>query len=212
MKMRQIRGYMRLFIRMRVRWHIQLHFQLHFRRQIVLCCLLILNAGCERHSEDELAVGDSIPGFQLTGFEGDQLDFRERAIGERANGEPANKVVLINLWATWCRPCRNEMPGLNTLAEKLDPERFRVIGISIDEDQNLAKEFLRDLRISFRNYHDPEQLVVRDKLNNQGLPETLIVSTGGILKLRLLGERDWLDPAAMELLGKVADNQSIAHE
>ena len=186
---------------------VRMHIQLHFQRQIVLCSLLLLNVGCERHNEDELAVGHSVPGFQLTGFEGDRLDFYERA-----NGEPANKVVLINLWATWCRPCRDEMPGLNTLAEKLDSERFRVIGISIDEDQNLAKEFLRDLRISFRNYHDPEQLVVRDKLNNQGLPETLIVSSDGILKLRLLGERDWLDPAAMELLGKIADEQVYAHE
>ena len=205
--MQQIHGYMRSFLRMRIRRHIPLHFQPHFQRQIVLCCLLFLNAGCERYSEGELAVGDSVPRFQLTGFEGDRLDFRERVIGE-----PANKVVLINLWATWCRPCRNEMPGLNALAEKLDPERFQVIGISIDEDQNLAKEFLRDLRISFQNYHDPEQLVVRDKLNNQGLPETLVVSTGGILLLRLLGERDWLDPAAMELLGKIADEQVYAHE
>ena len=166
-----------------------------------VCGVVLLGTGCSQSMEGPLRVGDPLPEFQLTDFEGNKLEFRELA----------NKVILINIWATWCRPCRDEMPSLSALADQLDPNRFLVIGISIDEDYYLADEFLRELHIGFSNYHDPKQLVVRAKLNNQGLPETLIVSANGILVRRLLGERDWLDSAAMELLGQVSDNPDIAN-
>lgn len=169
---------------------------------LLLWGLILFCAGCQQHTESTLAVGDSFPEIQLTDFEGNRLDF----------GELGSRVIVINIWATWCRPCRDEMPGLSELASRLDPERFLVIGISIDEDRYLAVEFLRGLHIGFQNYHDPEQQVVRDQLNNQALPETLIVSAEGILKLRLLGERDWLDPAAMEMLGNLAADRDPVYE
>jgi len=102
-----------------------------------------------------------------------------------------NKTLLINFWATWCAPCRKEMPDLQKLSIALDQSQFAVIGISVDDDTNLVKEFLLRHKIRFTNFQDEKQKIASQLLNIQAFPETFIVSPTGTIIKRVTGERIW---------------------
>jgi thiol-disulfide isomerase/thioredoxin len=101
------------------------------------------------------------------------------------------KVVLINIWATWCGPCRREMAGLQKLADRLDPNRFAVIGLSIDKNPALVREYLRSKNLTFARHIDPAQAVVWDRLGIDAVPTTLVLGRGGELRSVEVGEREW---------------------
>ena len=105
--------------------------------------------------------------------------------------ELTGKTLLVNFWATWCRPCREEMPDLERLSNNLDAERFAVIGVSVDEDRNLIKEFLREYRISFPNYQDDRQILVSSLLNIKAFPVTFLVSPEGVILKTIVGKQLW---------------------
>ena len=96
-----------------------------------------------------------------------------------------NKILLINFWATWCAPCREEMPYLQRLSEELDPDRFAVIGVSVDDDANLVREFLLQYRIRFPNYLDADKNLASDQLGLGSYPQTFIVSPDGTITRRI---------------------------
>ena len=96
-----------------------------------------------------------------------------------------DKTLLINFWATWCAPCREEMPSLQRLSERLDPDRFAVIGVSVDEDANLVREFLLQYQIEFPNYLDADKKLASDRLGLLSYPQTFIVSPDGVITQRI---------------------------
>ena len=102
-----------------------------------------------------------------------------------------NKTLLINFWATWCTPCRKEMPDLQKLSDALDQSQFAVIGISVDDDINLIKEFLLRHEIRFINFQDEKLKIASQLLNIQVFPETFIVSPTGTIIKRVTGEQIW---------------------
>ncbi|WP_207063259.1 TlpA disulfide reductase family protein [Motiliproteus sp. SC1-56] len=108
------------------------------------------------------------------------------------------RVLIINLWATWCAPCREEMPALQALSEQLDPERYKVAGISVDRDLNLVKEFLLKYGIDFAEFRDPNMKMAKARLGVEVLPETLIIDSDGRLHRRVTGIRDWSDADFLE--------------
>ena len=121
------------------------------------------------------------------------------ALGER-RAEFGDRTLLINFWATWCTPCRDEMPDLQALSDSLDRDRFAVIGVSIDDDRNLVQEFLLDYGISFANYHDRDQSLASERLGILVLPVTYIVAPDGRILARISGARRWDRDSLMELL------------
>ncbi len=110
------------------------------------------------------------------------------------------KVLVINFWATWCEPCRKEMPSLERLHRQTDPAKLAVLGISVDSDRNLAREFLLQHRLTFTNYSDGEQKLARGALNIQAFPVTFIVAPDGTLKARITGVRDWASADTLHML------------
>jgi thiol-disulfide isomerase/thioredoxin len=95
------------------------------------------------------------------------------------------KTLLINFWATWCAPCRKEMPALQKLSDSLDPERFAVIGISVDEDLNLIREFALQYEIRFPIFQDEKLQLASELLRINTFPETFIVSPRGVISRRI---------------------------
>jgi len=148
-------------------------------------------SGCSDRNQVYPGVGDAFPLLALGEIE--PLDGRHAELGD--------KTLLINFWATWCSPCRKEMPDLQQLSETLDPERFAVIGISVDEDSNLVREFLLEYQIRFTNYQDRDQVLASRLLGIQAFPETYIVAPGGLILNRVSGERVWNDKTFEALLG-----------
>lgn len=112
--------------------------------------------------------------------------------------EPAlrGKFLILNVWATWCPPCRREMPGLERLSKTLDPSRFAVIGLSTDQDERLATEFLMQNGITFRNYFD-ENARLSKEWNLKVYPETFLIAPDGTLVRRIPGLREWDSPEMM---------------
>jgi peroxiredoxin len=102
------------------------------------------------------------------------------------------KVVFLNIWATWCAPCRQEMPEIQSLYRKMDPEKFAVVTVSVDRGGR------EDVANFFRN-HQIEVPVLLDQENKvvalygvTGFPETFLIDKKGRLVERYIGPRNWV--------------------
>lgn len=104
------------------------------------------------------------------------------------------KTVILNVWATWCAPCRVELPSLQRLSEKLDPTRYAVVGLSTDEDPDFVREFLRDVGVDYINYLDPGRDVTYGILKIESYPYTLLIRPDGSITQRIVGARAWDAP------------------
>lgn len=116
----------------------------------------------------------------------------------------AGKFVVMNVWATWCAPCRAELASLQRLSERLDANRAVVIGVSIDKDAAFVREFLREAGLTFENYIDSEQAITRDLLGIDSVPFTLLIGPDGSIKDRITGVRDWDKADAVGLIEEQA--------
>ncbi|MGH2710474.1 MAG: TlpA family protein disulfide reductase [Actinomycetota bacterium] len=113
--------------------------------------------------------------------------------GEWLNGGPLmpddyrGKVVVVNFWADWCGPCRNEQPGLQRLSEEYEG-RVQFIGVNFKDDQAKAREFIREFGVTYPSVVDDGPLANRFQM--QYPPTTFVVDRTGIMRYQLLGEQD----------------------
>jgi peroxiredoxin len=100
-------------------------------------------------------------------------------------------VVLVNLWATWCPPCRDEMPSMERLYQRLKDKGFVLLAVSEDEGAAAAvKAFVQQMRVTFPVLLDPDGDVGR-KYEVWGFPESFLVDRDGRVVERVIGPRDW---------------------
>ncbi len=111
------------------------------------------------------------------------------------------KVVLVNLWATWCAPCRKEMPDLAKLQKEMGSDQFEVVAVSVDrKGAEASSAFLKETGAdSLKLYVEPTTAIVTD-LEAAGLPVTLLIDRNGNEIGRLLGPADWASPEAKALV------------
>lgn len=111
------------------------------------------------------------------------------------------RVVLINLWATWCAPCRKEMPDLAKLQRELGSDQFEVVAISVDrKGAEASSSFLKETGAdALRLYVEPSTNIVGE-LQSAGLPATILVDRQGRELGRLLGPAHWAAPEAVALI------------
>lgn len=110
------------------------------------------------------------------------------------------RVILLNLWATWCPPCREEMPSLDRLNAKLGGPGFEVVALSIDRDPDLIKLFYQDFGIrTLKHYVDPTTKV-SDTLRAPGVPTTLLIDREGREIGRAMGPAAWDGPQVEALI------------
>ena len=111
------------------------------------------------------------------------------------------RVVLVNLWATWCAPCRKEMPDLAELQKELGSDQFEVVAISVDrKGAEASAAFLKETGAdNLKLYVEPTTAIVSD-LQAAGLPATLLIDREGREIGRLLGPADWASPEAIALI------------
>ena len=146
----------------------------------VLTCMLCFCTACGERSESGLRVGAPFPRLALVSL----------ATGERADlSEHHGKPILVNFWATWCEPCRREMPALENLAAAMPG--IVVLGVTVDADLNLAREFVLKHRLTFARYADPGMTKTRSVLHLGTLPATYLISSDGRLLARYTGAKDW---------------------
>lgn len=97
------------------------------------------------------------------------------------------KVVVLNVWATWCGPCRLELVSLQKLADRLDPQHFVVLGVAIDENPLLVREFLRRKGIDFAAHIDAGH----KHFSLAAVPATYVLGPDGGVRRTVLGEQRW---------------------
>jgi thiol-disulfide isomerase/thioredoxin len=111
------------------------------------------------------------------------------------------RVVLLNLWATWCAPCRKEMPDLSKLEKELGSDQFEVVAISVDrKGAEASAAFLKETGVdNLKLYVEPSTQIV-SQLQSAGLPATLLIDRQGRELGRILGPADWASPEAQALV------------
>jgi thiol-disulfide isomerase/thioredoxin len=116
-------------------------------------------------------------------------------------GQWKGRVVLVNLWATWCAPCRKEMPALAELQAKLGSKDFEVVAISIDRKGiEASAAFLKETGAdALKLYVEPSARILND-LQALGLPATVLIDRQGHEIGRLLGPAEWNSPEAINLI------------
>ena len=109
------------------------------------------------------------------------------------------KVVLLNFWATWCPPCRAEMPALNKLSNALKPRGLEVIAVSTDRSINDIKGFLENHRVDFPILFDTDRSAAK-QYRVFSMPTTFLIDRNGMIVEKFYGEYDWTEP---ETKGKI---------
>ena len=98
------------------------------------------------------------------------------------------KVVLVDVWASWCKPCEVAMPEYNRLLKKYRAQGFEIIGINVDENKTEAKKFLKRTPIQFSSFIDAEKKLVQD-LGIQAMPTSFLIGHDGRVRLVKRGFR-----------------------
>lgn len=114
------------------------------------------------------------------------------------------QVVLLNIWATWCGPCRVEMPSMQELERKLGPRGLRIVAVSIDDPGHDARvvDFARELQLSFEILHDAPGRI-QQQYQTTGVPETFIIGRDGRIRRRMIGQEDWSKPDVVAYLERL---------
>lgn len=126
------------------------------------------------------------------------IALRYKAGGPADLAHWSDRPTVLNVWATWCPPCRKEMPALQSLGEKLAPYGIQVVVLSVDQDVNLVREFLHKYAISLRAPVAESPSDVYRALDAIALPVTYYVREGGKIVGRHIGARQWDDADALE--------------
>jgi peroxiredoxin len=146
---------------------------------------LIAGGGCHR-GERPGAVGSTAPEFSLSDLAGNAV----RLANLRG------RIVFLNIWATWCEPCREEMPSMQSLYERLHGADFEMLAVNADQgDRPSVERFVHDNGITFPVLPDPD-LLIADRYAVTGYPETFIIDRNGRILAHELGPRDWDSPAS----------------
>ena len=109
------------------------------------------------------------------------------------------KVVLINFWATWCAPCRDEMPSIERLRASLEGRPFVVLAVNLAEPESRIRKFLEAVPLRFPTLLDRDGAATR-AWQAKYLPATYIVGPDGRIRYRHLGELDWSTPEVQKLI------------
>jgi thiol-disulfide isomerase/thioredoxin len=112
------------------------------------------------------------------------------------------RVVILNIWATWCQPCREELPVMEALAHELAPRGLTVLAVNHQESEPRVAAFVREYRLTLTVLLDPEGQVAT-RYRAVGLPATYVVDRTGQLVGSVLGIRNWQDPAARAYLERL---------
>ena len=109
------------------------------------------------------------------------------------------KVVFVNFWATWCSPCREEMPSMQRLYTKLPKDKFEMIALFNNDKKPAVRNFVSQLGLTFPILSD-EHNFAGTKYGLTGLPETFIVDKQGVIREKIIGPIKWDSPENVEML------------
>jgi len=146
------------------------------------------------------AMSPADPPVNLAGLAFNSPDGKPMSVGTLSG-----KTLLLNLWATWCAPCRAEMPSLDALQKEAGSDRFEVVAVNVDAgDDTKPKAFLSEIGIHSLGYYRESTLTLFNDLKRRGLalglPVTLLIDPEGCLLAAMNGPAEWSGPDAMRFV------------
>jgi len=143
-------------------------------------------------------VGSTAPAFTATDLKTGQ---------SAALADYKGQVVLLNVWATWCEPCKIEMPSMEQLEKQLGPQGLKIVAVSIDEGgADVVKQFARDYGLTFRILHDPAGRIQRI-YQTTGVPESFVINRQGKIVKKVIGAADWDATVNQDLVRRLLAQQ-----
>ncbi len=129
-------------------------------------------------SDGRVEIGAPAPSFATVSLDGDSVSL--------ANNR--GRVVLMNIWATWCHPCRTEIPELVAVHARYHDQGLETIGVSVDTDgtDDAIRTFVRDFKMTFPIWRDPDERTTA-LFRTVGVPSTYLIDKNGILRWRKIG-------------------------
>ncbi len=145
-----------------------------------------LLGACTPDASRTVEVGAPVPEYRAVSLEGDSVSLAAL----RGN------VVLFNVWATWCPPCRDEIPELRALQAKYQPRGLELVGVSVDAggSDRAIRAFMKDFEMEYPVWRDPDERV-STRFLVVGVPATFLIDRDGILRWRKTGPIQPNDPA-----------------
>ncbi len=131
-------------------------------------------------------LGQRIPAYRTLDLaSGDSVEIREHYAGQ---------VTLVNVWATWCIPCRAEMPGMQRTYDRLKDRGFRIAAVSVDEGEaDRVTAFAAELGLTFDLLHD-RSMQIQQTYQMLGVPQSFLLDKRGVIRFVALGEEPWDSP------------------
>ena len=164
--------------------------------------LIVLAAWMNRGRLRPVGAGTVAPQFEVTDLGGNPARLSDY------EGE----VVMINIWATWCAPCRFEMPSMERLHQRFKDDGLRILAISVDAKLGEADQvgrpggdlqaFADSLGLTFTILHDPSG-EIQNLYQTTGVPETLLVGRDGVIYKKVAGPTEWDAPEHQELIRRL---------
>ena len=147
-------------------------------------------------------VGTRAPGFNARDLQGRPVSLQELR----------GQVVLLNIWATWCGPCLDEMPSMERLHRDLGPQGLKIVAVSVDAAQGSVSrsgqpggnvgEFARELGLTFTIWHDPSGDIERT-YRTTGVPESFVIDRNGVIQKKVIGATEWDTGSHPELIRRL---------
>ncbi len=163
-----------------------------------------LSACSEGDAPAAAKIGEKLAPFKIQALSGEVVDSSTLFAG---------KVVVLNLWATWCPPCRQEMPDLERLSRLLPADKFMVAGISVDNNLDDVKAFVAEQGLSFPMYWDQGGSAIASPIfRSFRFPETYILNADGVVVEKVAGAFPWASPEIIGILKAIQKTGAVPSE
>ncbi|MER2534329.1 MAG: TlpA disulfide reductase family protein [Rhizobiaceae bacterium] len=169
------------------------------------------DAACAGKAAKARSVGEAATGHVAALLAADPPSSLRKLAFNAPDGAPMTvadrdgRMLLLNLWATWCAPCRAEMPSLDALQKEMGSDRFEVVAVNVDTgDDEKPRKFLAETGVQSLGYYRDNTLALFNELKKRGLalglPATLLIDHDGCLLANMNGPAEWSSPDAKRLI------------
>jgi cytochrome c biogenesis protein CcmG/thiol:disulfide interchange protein DsbE len=174
------------------------------RQQFAIACVVIGIAGAVAYGATRYLRKELFPvelGTKAPDFTAYTLDSIPR---EKHLADYRGEVLMINVWATWCLPCRVEMPSIEALNKDYAPKGLKILAVSIDDPgtDSTIRAFAKQYGLTFEILHDP-QGKISQLYDVTGYPETFILGKDGVIRRKLMSATNWDSPDARALVDRL---------
>jgi len=148
-------------------------------------------------AKKKVSVGDTALEFSLPDLQG------------KAQSLPKGDVILLNFWATWCPPCRQEMPSMVELSKEYAAKGLKVVAVSVDRDGKALNDFVKEYQLPFLVLHDVDSTVSK-KYGVYRYPETFLIDRDGRVQAHLVGAIEWMSAPMRKKIEDLLHGKDLA--